>query len=407
MPWNKRIEMNFKNQLREQLNLPFHQKNKFFFLLSPLLFLFCLIVTTVAKYRRKKGYQHQNHVGEFPVICIGNFDMGGSGKSPIVQYFSKYFCEKNHFVGIFSRGIYANPVIVESTEKEKINSNINSNINLLSDENAEHFFLLKSFQNFSIYQNPNRYKSLTEFQKKNIQNKIVFLDDGLQHFSCPRTHNICIINPDLFLNSPPFPFPVGPYREGFGRKNLLELHKNVDFRIWSRTTKDKWDSFLEKLKLIESQFSFPLHFEKDKIAVYDIHYEKIENEIIEPLNEQNIRKISEKFQLSKQNVGLFCGIANPQQFLNETQKNWNFTFSQPLFLNDHEPFNLILKKYIENHSILFMTKKDYARYFKELSIDTDKIYIVAHVNLTILNFNQEVVQWNFKQKIKQKNSVKM
>lgn len=380
--------MALKNRIRRQFNLPWKKKSPLFLFLAPLLFLLAAFVAFVAKIRRKKGYASE-YQGQYPIVCLGNFLMGGTGKSPLIQYFSDFFCKKDWDVAVFSRGISANPTIFYGESCEDSSQ--------LSDENREHVFYMKKrgfLKKFSVYQDPQRNKSLEKFQKFMItkpaeQKALVFLDDGLQHFSCPRTHNIAVIDAKLFQTAPPFPFPIGPYREGWGRGDLISLHQGVDLRIWTRTKLGKLPEFLKLLETIQAEFSFPLEIKKDYIAVAQTHFELWEagNDKSSPVSKE---------QISVNEAGFLCGIADPQHFLEETQEQWNVKFQNPLLLDDHQVWNQKIHQYVLQHEILFLTAKDFGRFFDQLSLLPQKKIIVGRLEFKLYNLElKEVTQWEF------------
>jgi tetraacyldisaccharide-1-P 4'-kinase len=286
--------------------------------------------------------------------------IGGTGKSPLVQKIAQEFLEKGYAVAIASRGITENKTPVYNK------------ISLLSDENLEHFQLL-NFKNLTknlfVLQNKNRYESLCyfkeELKKNNYEGKAVFLlDDGLQNFSCPKKINLCVWQPDLLLNSPSYAMPVGPYREGFGKKSFGFLLEHFSFRVWSRCQEENFDIFMEKVKVSLCNFGFTPSI-NDIILTYKLSLTNIkvfnEELIYSPVHENEVEKIK--------SAAILCGIANPDQFREDLQKVFiHCSAFSNLFLEDHASFQKnekSIKEFIESNEVIVLTFKDFFRWKEE------------------------------------------
>src|SRR5690606_17392126 len=51
----------------------------------------------------QKGWK-SSHQARVPVLCVGNLTVGGTGKTPMVEYFAKRFRETGIRVAVLSRG---------------------------------------------------------------------------------------------------------------------------------------------------------------------------------------------------------------------------------------------------------------------------------------------------------------
>jgi tetraacyldisaccharide 4'-kinase len=356
-------------KLRKVLDQSLKKKSLIIKFFLPILFLISYLVSKIAKMRRNESYSLSTHPN-IKIICVGNIIIGGSGKSPIVQHIATEFLKKGHTVAIASRGMTDKNINRKCVYYS--NSSSIETLNFLSDENREHYELLRQknlLQNLYILQNKNRFQALKYFssevsQKRNSTENIFILDDGLQHFACPRDINICVWQPELLRYSPPFAMPVGPYREGFGLSDFNKLLVAFDIRIWSRTKQNNIHSFMQLVKSSLSKYQEELSH-KDIICSYSLDIFKVY------LTNSNF--VFEKVKLGEHenvtNAGVLAGIANPQKFIEDIKENFeNLNNINYLLLSDHANFtknkNKIINFLNENKNII-ITFKDFCRWINE------------------------------------------
>ena len=115
-----------------------------------------------------------------PVISVGNITMGGTGKTPVVEYIAKYLQEKGKRVAILSRGYAA-------TIKQE-NSSLAENVC-----NDEYLLFQENIPNIPHLLNKNRVKSGLEAIRR-FQAEYLLLDDGFQHIHLAKDLNIVTID---------------------------------------------------------------------------------------------------------------------------------------------------------------------------------------------------------------------
>ncbi|MES2614137.1 MAG: tetraacyldisaccharide 4'-kinase [Bdellovibrionota bacterium] len=354
-------------KLRKILNLSLELKPVWFKLLLPLFFLISFMISQVARSRRSQARDISLKNIEIKIICVGNILIGGTGKSPIVQKIAQEYLAQGFVVAIAARGItnIKKPVYVHQACLNEIN--------LLSDENREHYEILKS-KNLFVLQNKNRVESLlyfkSELKKINPHQKAVFiLDDGLQHFSCPRDVNLCVWQPHLLLNSPHFCMPVGPYREGFGKNSFTKLLNSFHLRVWSRTSAENVGIFTKEIEQALAKYGQTLSNE-DVIAVHSLKIVKITLKNNEysymPVTHADLQNISQNISAP---VGVVAGIANPEAFMADLH-----TYLAPdtqfltLFLADHARFQNSCSRivqFMQGVDVCVLTLKDFFRWCDE------------------------------------------
>lgn len=363
------------SKIRKVLDAPFSQKGVFFYILFPILILISFVVAFVAKIRRMKSYRKKNQLNQhIKIICVGNISIGGSGKSPVVQALATEYLEKGFVVGIASRGItdFKHSIYIDS-------HHISDNLIHLSDENREHYEILKikfPKSHFFILQNKDRLQALNFFsQKVTTENGILILDDGLQHFQCPRDVNLCVWQPDLLMQSPSYSMPIGPYREGFGSLSLKSLLQEFDFRIWSRVKEKDTEIFLDKIKNSLKKYGLCLN-ERDMIAEYKLNQLQI-GKADKPISFYNDLEPS-----------ILTGIAYPENFISDLKDNFPFINKyKSLFLQDHSGLNSSAKKFLEANDFFIFTAKDFFRWISDpdfVSLIDKKIFYVFYVEIHFL-----------------------
>ncbi len=367
----------FGQQIRHLLDLPLHKKGAIFWFLFPIILILSLIIYFVAFKRRKKSYPTLNSIEQFhsfnlekiKIICIGNILIGGTGKSPVVQKIARSYLKQGYLVAIASRGMGKNIKPVYFGNKNNQNS-----IELLSDENREHAEILNMYSTkndiFYILQDKNRINSLNFLLNEINQNNsnflkaVLILDDGIQHFACPRDINICLWSPYLLLNSPYYTMPIGPYREGFGKNSFQQLLNAFEFRFWSRTKESNIQKFKSDIQLALNKYNLIIN-KKDILVTYKTLYFNLIYKDNKITIGSSINQAELKGNLSLQNsISIITGIANPKNFLSDLSSILSSNKVNTIFLDDHAPINLKALDLIQKSSTVILTLKDMFRWYQ-------------------------------------------
>ena len=121
------------------------------------------------------------------VISIGNITVGGSGKTPTVEYLSNLLQSKGHNVGIISRGYKRKSkstlVVTDGKKKPKSWEHVGD----------EPFLLAHKLENIPIVVGASRYKAGSMMIEK-FQPDVILIDDGFQHLSLHRDLDIVLVN---------------------------------------------------------------------------------------------------------------------------------------------------------------------------------------------------------------------
>ena len=104
-----------------------------------------------------------------PIISVGNLSVGGTGKTPMVEYLLVKYIEK-HKVAILSRGY-------KRKSKGFVKLNEKSDISYVGDEP---FILKKCFPKSKVYVSENRVSGIKSILK-DFDCDLIILDDAFQH----------------------------------------------------------------------------------------------------------------------------------------------------------------------------------------------------------------------------------
>jgi tetraacyldisaccharide-1-P 4'-kinase len=220
--------------IRKQWDTGLGKRHWILVFLTPLLYIASFLVYIYTKYKRQKGYAAlPSTVSQATWYSVGNIAVGGTGKTPVVLALATEWLNQSpqHTVIIVSRGYKSKtttkragstPLPMLYTAQQCLQSN-------LGDELQEIALSLLHYPTNSclFYQHPKRntvYPLVEACIKTNLNNSIlVLLDDAHQHFSCGRHTNILVWDWQSLLYAPLYCFPLGGFREGFGKAFFTQL----------------------------------------------------------------------------------------------------------------------------------------------------------------------------------------
>lgn len=226
-----------------------------------------------------------------PIISVGNIQVGGTGKTPLVEYLAGILQEKNFKPAIITRG-YA--------RKEKqavlVDADYNSSLSV-EQVGDEPFLLIKNLPGVPVAVNADRC-SAASLLKKKYPGSVIILDDGFQHRRISRIFDIVLIDVSRWPSSGLL-FPLTFLRD------VKSSLKRAQVLILTRTGQDP-----VKINRIKESLN-----RKYKIPVFT--GEIIPREII------GVGEITGSFPVSYlqgKKVAAFCGIANPWPFFSNIEQ---------------------------------------------------------------------------------------
>lgn len=112
--------------------------------------------------------QYTPHI---PTICVGNLAVGGTGKTPMVEYLIRLLLEHNYKVGVLSRGYK------RKTRGFKI-ANASSTADSIGDEPMQ---IHSKFPDILVAVGEDRVSAIRKIQKMSSPPDVLLLDDAYQH----------------------------------------------------------------------------------------------------------------------------------------------------------------------------------------------------------------------------------
>jgi len=235
------------------------------------------------------------HTAGVPVINVGNITTGGTGKTPLVIWLCKFLQQKQIPCAVLTRGY-------------KTTQNLKLKTQNYVDEPA---ILTESCPQAKIIVNPNRVEAAAEAVGK-FGAKVLIMDDGFQHRRLFRDLDIVAIDATC-------PFGYGKLLPaGLLREPVASL-KHADAVVVTRCdqiSESELNQIEKKLQLINP----------DIIIAKSIH---------NPIYAKSVtgEEITIE-QLKDKKIFAFCGIGNPDAFLNAI-RNTDANLVGSKIYNDH------------------------------------------------------------------------
>ena len=267
-----------------------------------------------------------------PIISVGNLVLGGSGKTPTIEYLIRLL-SKNYKIAVLSRGYgrKSNGFIIADS---------NSDANLIGDEPMQYY---RKFKNIIVSVGSNRVRGINKLIKLNSKPEIILLDDAYQHRRVKPGMSILLTKfNDLYSDDNIF--PLGNLRESKSNANRADiiLVTKCDKNI----SKDQKRHIIQKLNIGDNQ----------KIYFSSIKYSKM-------LYDKESSKLLSEFKNIK--FTLVTGIANSSYMVNYLKDN-DFNFNH-LSFKDHHNYSDSDISNINNNEIVITTEKDYVKLYSRVT----------------------------------------
>ena len=271
---------------------------------------------------------------EKPVICVGNLNLGGTGKTPTVEYLINIL-RPNYRVATLSRGYGRDTKGFKQAEST-------STYEDLGDEPLQYF---KKFPKILVTVDEDRVDGIRKLIRSQYYPEVILLDDAFQHRSIKAGLNI-LLTEYQHLYCDDFLFPAGTLRD------VKSAAKRAQIIVVSKSPKDLGEEekkhIVRKLKPSEEQKVF---------------FSYLEYAPLQPLNEK-AKAVSAE---NANSILAFCGIANSKPFVEALEKHYK-TVDFLQFADHHayteNDIKSIIKRF-ENlegeKKIIVTTEKDAAR----------------------------------------------
>ena len=194
---------------QEMIETAWRRKNALFYLvLTPLSWLFGLI-TSVRRFAYQEGF-FKSYALPVPVIVVGNINVGGSGKTPVVMWLAAQLAKHGYRPAVISRGYGGNVKLPTSV-------NASSQASLVGDEPV----LIKNRCTCPVWVGASRVEVATALLKAHPECNVIISDDGLQHYRLKRDFEIAVVDAEYHEKNARL-LPAGQLREPLKRLNSVD-----------------------------------------------------------------------------------------------------------------------------------------------------------------------------------------
>lgn len=187
-------------------------------LLRKILFPFAILygfITSIRNFLFDKGIL-KSYSFELPIIAVGNLTVGGTGKTPQIEYLIRLLSNR-YAIATLSRGY-------KRQSKGFVLANETSNAEILGDEP---FQLYQKFPSIQVAVDADRKNGIEQLVAQDAPPQIILLDDAYQHRRVKAGFYILLTAyDDLFVND--FMLPTGNLREsrsGAKRTDVIVVTK--------------------------------------------------------------------------------------------------------------------------------------------------------------------------------------
>lgn len=306
-------------------------------------------------------------------ICVGNLTVGGTGKTPHIEYLIKLL-QKDFSIATLSRGY-------KRKTKGFIVANESSSATHIGDEP---FQMFSKFPNITVSVDEDRVRGINGLNSLYPNLDVILLDDAFQHryvspgISILLTDFKNLVTRDIFL-------PAGRLRDSI--KQIKRADIVIVTKCPEKIEKIDIQNFREELKLSVKQ---------------DLYFSKIKYGDIKPVFDKSLGIID---QSEDTKITALAGIANPKPMLEHLEKS--YTITNKIILPDHYHFSeKKIRAIFESFSqirakakIIVTTEKDASRlrslsnlpdeikkYFYFLPIEVEFLYGAEEFNDKIYSY---------------------
>ncbi|QRM88088.1 tetraacyldisaccharide 4'-kinase [Lacinutrix sp. WUR7] len=295
---------------------------------------------------------------DFPVLAVGNLSVGGTGKTPMIEYLIALLKDKKQ-VATLSRGYK------RSSEGFYLADN-NANAKLLGDEPFQ--FYRKFKKDIQVAVDADRQNGIKNLMQQETAPEVILLDDAYQHRKVKAGFYV-LLTTYSNLYTKDWVLPTGNLREpraGAKRANCIVVTKcpdnlsaiEKDEIIRSINPKANQSVFFSAIRYADSVFS-----EEKKLGLKTLH-----------------------------DFTLVTGIANATPLVNHL-KTEGLQFDH-LNFKDHHDFTAQDIELFKSKSLIITTEKDYVRLLQFDALKDKVFYLPITVNIDRAEaFNAKVLEF--------------
>lgn len=261
-----------------------------------------------------------------PIICIGNLNTGGTGKSPMTEYLIQLLKDEYH-IATLSRGYGRKTKGYLQVFADSLAENV-------GDEPLQ---FARKFKDVIVAVCEDRQLGISQLLQRTPSPEMIILDDAYQHRKVKAGFQVVLTAyQDLYVND--YLLPVGNLREprsGVDRADVIIVTKCPE-----GISKRERETVIRKLKPASHQ----------KVYFTTISYDEffMSDDTKLPVSELKNKKFT-----------LVTGIANPTPLVSHLQ-DLGLHFEHKSY-KDHHNFALSEIKTLETCECIVTTEKDYVR----------------------------------------------
>ena len=259
----------------------------------------------------------------FPILCVGNLAVGGTGKTPMVEYLVRLLGQEQ--VAILSRGY-------RRKTRRFVLADDSATAMTLGDEPYQYH---RKFPRATVAVCENRQEGI-ERLLENPHFKYIILDDAFQHRKVQAETNLLLTSYDK-LYTQDFLLPVGSLRDIRSRAHKAQI---IIVTKCPELTQTEQEKIIQQLKPLPSQ---KVYF--TSIAYSDRVYSHEDSQALKDF-------IATPFTL-------VTGIANPTPLVDFLEKQ-GASFKH-LAYSDHHHFSNRELEFLRQKGRILTTEKDYVR----------------------------------------------
>jgi len=348
------------------------KKFKIYHFLLPLSWLY-----EVGVWVRNFLYKHhflKRYSFNFPVICMGNISVGGTGKTPHTEYLIS-FLQKHYKVAVLSRGY-----------KRKLEGFVEVKSSHTAYEVGDEPLQIKlKYPSVIVAVDKDRKRGINTLKKLYPEIQVVLLDDGFQHLRIRAGLNLVLLDYNRFPTQDCL-LPAGRLREPF--KSGKE---RADIFIVTKIPIEKKE--LDE-NLIRKEIA-PLPCQQ--IFFSSLKYKGLQN--LESFQGSRGELLPLNFIKNFEKILLLTGIASPQPMI-EWIKEQGVSFSH-LQYPDHHHYTkediLQIKETFQSikasKKIILTTEKDIVRLKSLIDTPTDLYALIMEVEIgDRINFERLILK---------------
>ena len=272
---------------------------------------------------------------DFPVISIGNLSVGGTGKTPHIEYVLNEL-----------KGRYKMAVLSRGYKRKTSGFRIVGADDDVTTVGDEPYQIFKKFKNVIVAVDEKRRRGIEKLKELNIPPKLILLDDAYQHRAVKPGLNILLTDYTKPYTDD-MPLPSGRLREsrrGAKRADIIVVTKSPEVL-----------SPLEIRRLVSIMNPEP--YQK-------VFFSFIEYQNFVPLNDAARRVIDQWKSLGKYSIILVSAIANSNPLLLHLKRHTTDVKSLPyrdhhfFTPKDYEEIKQTFNDLFSNKKAIVITEKD-------------------------------------------------